>query len=354
MVEIFEKINRVEDILKQDPVDVYDKMDYDTKIAYRNKIKEISKKTKISELYISKKCLELSKIEYEKIKNSSENKATNFNKKCHIGYYLLDEGRKVLLQDLTGKKQKSLTTNTKMILVILALCFLTIGTSSLFAWSLYSQIHKIFYSILLAIFLLIPIEVIWVQIGQYIIGKLSKPKIIPKLDYMNGVPEESSTFIVIPTILNSKQKVQQLMERLEVYYMANKSDNIYLALLGDCTSGSNEKEPFDDEVILAGKEEVKRLNEKYPSSGYNRFHFIYRKRTWNAKEECYLGWERKRGLLNQFNEYILGKEKNSFLFNTIDIEKLPKIKYVITLDSDTRISFEYWFRINWCYGSYFK
>ena len=57
-IDIFEEINQVDDILKQDPAGVYDKMDYKTKIYYRNKIKEISKKTKISEIYIAKKCLE--------------------------------------------------------------------------------------------------------------------------------------------------------------------------------------------------------------------------------------------------------------------------------------------------------
>ena len=374
MTEIFEEINGVEDILKQDPAGVYDKMDYETKVAYRNQIKEISKKTKISELYISKKCLELSLKEYEKTTNKLEEKSNSnsiikktpkeqlkINKKCHVGYYLLAEGKQKLLEDLTGKKQKKASTTIKITYGIIGLDILTLVASSLLSWYLYSQTHQIFWSILLGILLLIPIEVILVQLGQYILGKLVKPKIIPKLDYIDGVPEESATFVVIPTILNSSKKVKQLMERLEVYYMANKSDNLYFALLGDVTAGKNEKEPFDDEVIKAGLEEVKRLNELYPDSKFPKFHFLYRKRTWNEKEECYLGWERKRGLLNQFNEYLLENEKDQFLFNTIEKERerinnkqenndlkssnyqtqekngLPKIKYVITLDADTNL-----------------
>ena len=94
MAEIFEKINGVEDILKQDPAGVYEKMDYETKIAYRNQIQEISQSTKISEVYISKKCLELSQ------------KVETPDKKSHIGYYLLDEGKQTLLEELTGKKRK--------------------------------------------------------------------------------------------------------------------------------------------------------------------------------------------------------------------------------------------------------
>ncbi len=45
----------------------------------------------------------------------------------------------------------------------------------------------------------------------------------------------------------------------------------------------------------------------------------------------------KRGLLIQFNEYILKHSKNKFKINTINQDILPKIKYVITLDADTEL-----------------
>lgn len=70
-----------------------------------------------------------------------------------------------------------------------------------------------------------------------------------------------------------------------------------------------------------------------------KFQFIYRKRVWNEHESCYLGWERKRGLINQFNEYLLGHIDNPFRANTIEQYKneMPQIKYIITLDSDTNL-----------------
>lgn len=189
-------------------------------------------------------------------------------------------------------------------------------------------------------------------------GKFIKPKLIPKLDFENGVPEECSTFVVIPTILKSKEKVKELMEKLEVYYLANKSENIYFALLGDCSSGKNKEEKFDKEVEEEGIKQVKILNEKYNVQGnFPKFSFIYRKRFWNGKEECYLGWERKRGLLTQFNEYILGNEENVFKINTLEEwkkeniylkqteNKFPKIKYIITLDSDTELTLNSAFKL---------
>ena len=145
------------------------------------------------------------------------------------------------------------------------------------------------------------------------------------------------------------------MKKLEVYYLANKSENIYFALLGDCTSSKNEIEKFDDEVIKAGLEEIEKLNKKYVKnfeSKIPKFNFLYRKRIWNPSEKCYLGWERKRGLLCEFNEFLVDGT-NKFMVNTIvgvGVPDDPKnsvcpkiqndIKYVITLDSDTNLSLE--------------
>lgn len=137
------------------------------------------------------------------------------------------------------------------------------------------------------------------------------------------------------------------MRKLEVYYLANKSENIYFALLGDCTSSKNENEIFDDEIIKAGLEETDKLNKKYNKNfdvEYPKFNFLYRKRTWNPSEKCYLGWERKRGLLCEFNEFLvdgINKFRTNTLVNTAGVGlNRPEIKYIITLDSDTNLSLE--------------
>ncbi len=233
MVEIFEQINGVEDILRKDPANVYEKMDYQTKILYRNCIKSLSKKTKISEVYIAKKVWNLANA--EKQKNVNPNSLES--KKTHVGYYLISDGKSVLWKELTGKTQNTINASKKIAIVLFCIVALSIAISASFAVYLYNKIHSIIWSILLGIALLVPVETIIIQILQYILGKIVKPKPIPKLDLEDGgVPEENATFVVIPTILNSEEKVKKLMQNLETYYMANKSDNIYFALLGDCTS----------------------------------------------------------------------------------------------------------------------
>ena len=348
-LEIFESINGVEDILKQDPAQQYDKMDVETKTYYRNKIQEISKKTKISEIYIAKKCLELSKKAKEKLETND----INDERKTHIGYYLIDKGRNELAKELVNKNIRLLSNETKVnyyifgiwsITIILALT-LSIGEYFLLAKHINNSILNTIYTSVIFIISIIPIENIVTKITQYILSKIVKPKVIPKLDFQNGIPEEYATVVAIPTILNSKEKVKKLMEKLEVYYIANKSDNLYFTLLGDCTTENTENAPFDDEVIKEGIEQTQKLNEKYPDTKFPKFNFIYRKRTWNDKEEAYMGWERKRGILNQFNEYLLDKIKNPFRINTIenykqdtDKSKIPNITYIITLDADTDLT----------------
>ena len=105
---------------------------------------------------------------------------------------------------------------------------------------------------------------------------------------------------------------------------------------GDCTSSQNEKEEIDSEIIETGIEEINKLNEKYKEFGNQnpKFYFLYRKRIWNPSEKCYLGWERKRGLLCEFNLFLL-KGINNFRVNTLENDL--KIKYIITLDSDTNL-----------------
>ncbi len=320
-LEIFERINGVEEILRQDPAGVYDKMDYRTKDYYRNVIKEISKKTKISEFYIANKILKLAM------------KSKNKTKKQHIGYYLIDEGINLLYSELEFKKNKKVNNELKSRLYVFTIYLIVLLFSYAVISILNKCIHNIWISLILGLISIIPISELIIQLAQYILGKIVKPKMIPKLDFSNGINKENATMVIIPTILNSRQKVKDLMQKLEVFYLSNKSENIYFTLLGDCTQSSKEKENIDEEIIQEGLKQVKFLNKKYSKENDQIFNFLYRNRIWNEKENSYLGWERKRGAIHEFNEYMLGNSKNTFRVNTIN--KIPKIKYIITLDADT-------------------
>ena len=330
--EIFNKINGVEEILKKDPVDVYFYMTDETKEYYRNEIERIAKKTKISEIYIAKKCLALSQKAFNDYGEES--------KKAHVGYYLISKGKSELYSILLNKKVKKVDYEKKAKKYIKSVSIVSIIICCILGFWINRNTKNFIISFIVFVLLIIPIKNILIKIIQYVSGKIVRPKLIPKLDFSNGIPNEYATMVVIPTIIKNKNKIEEIMRKLEIYYAANKSENIYFTLLGDCSSSKNENEEFDDEVINSGILECEKLNKKYKSNEFPKFNFIYRKRTWNENENCYLGWERKRGLLNQFNEYMLNNIKDCFKANTFEQYKsqnknIPEIKYIITLDSDT-------------------
>ena len=322
-LEIFEKINGVEEILKQDPANVYDKMDYKTKDLYRQKIKEISKKSKISEIYIAKKLLEICKNEE--------------GKKKHIGYYLFGKNINIIYEKIGFKPQKIMNRENKARYYISMIAIFTILISFLATFKLIYILNPIGY-IISFLLVLIPISEFVIQIIQYILSKFIKPKTIPKLDLYNGINTENTTMVVIPTILKSREKVKELIKKMEVFYLANKSDNLYFCLLGDCTESDKIDEDFDQEIVDEGVKQVDILNKKYEK---NIFNFAYRKRKWNDKQSSYLGWERKRGALTEFVECLLGNMnkreiEENYLVNTFfNCYQNKKYKYLITLDSDT-------------------
>ena len=320
---IFEQSNGIEEVLKQDPANVYSKMELKTKEQYRNAIQEIAKKTKIAEIYIAKKALKLASEEAQKLEGIGQ----IVTKKTHIGYYLIGNGKKQLYEVLQQKQTNKINTKVKAKLYVFSILGISLTIDIFLVAIFQAKTKNIPVSIILFIFLILPIQEIVVQIIQYILGKVVKPKVIPKMDFSQGVPEEAATFVVIPTILKNKEKVAELMKKIEIYYLANKSENLYFALLGDCSSGQNKEEPFDKEVIEEGLKQVNILNQKYYDKSFPKFHFIYRKRYWNGQEECYLGWERKRGLLNQFNEYLLGNQESPFEVNTLEGVKLGTFSF---------------------------
>ena len=289
--DLYEKVSKTERLLLTDST--YKSMTIESKRAYRKKLLKLSKKSKMDEYtYL------------EKI----------FDKNEHIGFKLF--------------KQKNNTP--KVVAYILTILISTIIISFF--------LSKYFIKIRVLGFLIIfiPICQIVSQILNEILIKVVKPTVIPKLDYSKGIPEESTTMVVIPTIVSSKEKIKEMFDTLESFYLVNKTSNLYFTLLGDIKAASEKETAYDKEVSEYGKEYAKKLNEKYKK---DLFYFIYRKRLYNKKEGCYLGYERKRGALIQFNKILLGEyvdEAKYFNVNMLHNNKL-KVKYVITLDTDTKL-----------------
>jgi len=292
---LINKISKTEKMLEEDPI--YKDMTIETKGLYRG---QIVKNTKKSDEYTYA----------EKIMKDSK----NLNK--HIGELLL----KVPNYELRTRVYITLSF-LFTILISLILC------NFLFA-------NKIIGFLVL----LIPISEVVIQILNKLLTKMYPCQPLPKMDYSKGIPKDKATMVVIPTIIKDIKKIDKMFEQLESYYLANKTNNLYFTLLGDCFANDKASHPLDEEIAQYGIKKVQELNAKYNK---DLFHFVYRQRVYNSSEESYIGYERKRGALLHFNKLLLktlsSKEQDKYIYCETVSNLKEKIKYVITLDADTEL-----------------
>ncbi|EJP6472178.1 cyclic beta 1-2 glucan synthetase [Clostridium botulinum] len=329
---IFQNVSVIEEILKEDPLEVYSDMDFPSKNFYRNKIERLSRKLKLPESYIARKSIECAKQFKSQIEED--------NYKRHVGYYIVEEKGVRLLKKVLGVKSegrdkiKDFLIRNKVRSYITSIIFFTFIFEFFIIKSIgYTNIYVI---LLQFIILLIPSSEIVVSILNWSLNNLTKPDFIPKLQFTNGIYEEASTVVVIPTLIGSKKRAKELVKDMEVYYLANKEKNLYFAILGDFKDSNSEKEENDEEIIKEMLKGVKELNNKY-SKEKEIFFFLNRYRKYNEKEKAWMGWERKRGKLEEFNRLIRGDKNTSYNVISGDINILKRIKYVITLDADTKL-----------------
>ncbi|MDO5499625.1 MAG: glucoamylase family protein, partial [Propionibacteriaceae bacterium] len=191
-----------------------------------------------------------------------------------------------------------------------------------------SAIHPGLWVALLLL-LSLPISTLALGLVNYRSAMLFHARPLPALSLDDGVTPELRTLVVVPTLLTSTDGVEELIQRLEVHYLANLHGELYYAALTDWADADSAERDGDVallDVALAG---VRSLNARYG----NRFLLFHRQRTWNASEGVWMGWERKRGKLDELNRYLRGAGDTSY---SVVEGRLPgQFRYVITLDSDT-------------------
>jgi cellobiose phosphorylase len=162
-----------------------------------------------------------------------------------------------------------------------------------------------------------------------------KPKVLPRMDFRAGIPAEHRTMVVIPTMLGEARVIHELLDRIEIHYAANPDPRLHFALLTDFKDAPRETMPEDEEQIRLIREGIESLNEKYAANRSDAFFLFHRPRRWNPGEGVWMGHERKRGKLEEFNDWLRGGGEGCFSEIVGDGNALEQIRYVITLDTDT-------------------
>src|SRR5262249_4615182 len=158
-----------------------------------------------------------------------------------------------------------------------------------------------------------------------------------KMDFKDGIRADCATFVVIPSLLLHARSGATLAERLEIHYLSNPDPQLRFALLTDFADASAEHQPSDEAFLQSAVEQIRALNERHAANGPPRFFLLHRARRWNPVMNCWMGWERKRGKLNEFNRLLRGARDTSFTTIEGDWTGLPAVRFVITLDADTKL-----------------
>ena len=166
---------------------------------------------------------------------------------------------------------------------------------------------------------------------------LMPPRALPRLDFAGGIPEVHRSMVIVPCLLNSRSGIDDLVEALEIRYLGNRDPNLYFALLSDFVDAPEQTLPDDGALLAHARAAVEALNKTYQDDRPCIFYLLHRPRVWNPVERVWMGYERKRGKLEQFNNFVLGAQPDDFSICIGEMDALRQCRYVITLDADTML-----------------
>ena len=329
-----ESMSAVERILRRDPSGMYDQMDFATRDRYRHSVERIARHSSLSEDDVAQMAVKLTQ-------ESLETKGSD-DRGSHVGFYLIDKG----LPDLeraAGMRLSQKEFFGRIVFRSPLLCYLSAIT---LATALIATVVLLLASrlgsdgpimVLASILLVLCLSSPAVGLVNWLATLLVKPHALPRMDFSSGIPHKLRTLVVVPSVLSSSEKVVDLLEGLEVRYLANRDKNLYFGLLTDLVDAKQETMPEDEHLLLLARQGIEALNEKYHD---NIFYLFPRKRKLNSEDGTWSGYERKRGIIGELNSLLRGGPESSFFPIAGNVSILPEIKYVITVDEDTKMPYD--------------
>lgn len=325
-------LSRTEAILREDPAGVYARMDYESRESYRAAIQELARYTTRNEFEIAAAAVALAREAASELGDGP----SGAHRRCHAGYYLIAEGRSELEERIAYRPQgaarvRGILRRSPDLIYFLAVELLTFAAIAFVLLGLMVGVPFLAAILLL----LLPASEAAIEVVNQLVTSFVLPRALPKMDFAQGIPADCATMVAIPTLLTSRAQMQDMVRNLEIRFVGNRDPNLYFALLTDLPDSEAEVDERDDFPQECSRL-IEELNAKYGHTGRSPFFLFHRNRVFNAVQNVWMGWERKRGKLLDFNELLRGGE-DRFPAKTGDLTVLPKIRYVITLDSDTQL-----------------
>jgi cellobiose phosphorylase len=341
--EFVETMSVVEQTLREDPVDVYGKMDFATRDRYRHVVEKIAKSSLCSESEVARKAIQ-SALEATRL---DEPRDPGRQPCCHVGFYLVDRGL-AQLERLAQVRSSPLETLRKagrrypLPLYCGAILLMTVLLAGSLVVKAYGGGLHGWLLALTGILSVLCASHLAVAAVNWLATLLVTPHPLPRMDFSKEIPPESHTLVIVPTMLTSVQNIEDLVDALEVRFLANRDDHLHFGLLTDFRDALEEMLPEDELLLRLARQRIEDLNKKHRGSESDTFFLFHRPRRWNPRDRIWMGYERKRGKLADLNWLLRAGPHadpgDRFSLVVGETAILASVKYVITLDTDTQLA----------------
>lgn len=325
----FESVSHVDAMLRDNSD--YAELDFQSRNTYRVVIEKIARRSPLTEIEVTQKALDISEAV-----RKSDNEAN-----ASVAWFLVGEGRKAFeemcqydrplklkfMRAFRAMKIWSIAIPVSVITVLILIAVYALLKSSGLSHSMCLTFTALaLFPTMDTAFALFNTLCAWTVAPTRLIG----------FEYKDGIPEDAKTLVVVPTMITSRDTIDEQIRNLEVHYLSNPQGAVYFALATDWADANSEETADDMDLLEYAQKSIADLNHHYRGNGQPLFFILHRHRLYNASEGCWMGWERKRGKLHELNLLLRGDKDTSFF--PADPRLPLDCRFVMTLDSDTRLT----------------
>lgn len=326
----FETVSIVDSILREKSD--FSEIDSHSRNIYRQVIEKIARFSPLNESEIARKAVKM-------VHSSSQD--TSHHNNSSVGWYLVDDGRYAFEKVCSYTpplhiKWQEYFCCAKIRIIALPVSLLTLALllaiyallqrSGIAPWMPLFFTTLALFPAMDAAFAFFNTVVSWFIPSKQLIG----------YEYKEGIPEHARTIVVVPTLITSRNYIDEQVHNLEVHYLSNPKGAIHFALLTDWVDAPFEQTQDDLDLLHYAQKSIDELNRRYHRDNLPVFFLLHRRRLYNPSEKCWMGWERKRGKLHELNLLLRGDQNTSFYPPN---PHLPiDCRFVMTLDADTRLT----------------
>lgn len=335
--DFVEQQSIVEATLHADPAGVYADMDFDSRDRYRHVVELLAARSETGEQDVAAMAIRLA--------TEASRRPQADPRTCHVGYWLVGRGvremeRRLHFRMPWGMRLRRVFTSRPLCTFMSLLTICTVLLSAGVLWLTTGEVippagqpWPIVFAILVVVVMIQPA----LSVVNWLITLLLPPRPVERMDFSKGIPANCRTAVIVPAMLTSTQEIDELLEHMEIRYLGNRDPHLVYALLTDFRDADQETCDGDADLTDHARKGIDYLNERYATNGEQLFFWLHRPRVWNESEGAWMGRERKRGKIEDFNELVLHGRSDSFSVIVGPVAQLRTVRYAITLDADTQL-----------------